>query len=78
VGFVTNKVAMGQVLSRILQFSVVSFIKSTLIYRLADKQQTQWWPQFRDIISPNRYEQDKTKKNMHVSLLDCDAVWTCG
>jgi hypothetical protein len=63
VGFVVDKVALGQVFLRVLWFSPVniSFRQgSILIYHLGEEQYVRWWPQFRDIVSPhrrgNRYE----------------------
>jgi hypothetical protein len=29
-----------------------------LIYHLGDEQYTRWWPQFRDIVSTLRYDDD--------------------
>jgi hypothetical protein len=57
IGFVMDKVALGQVYPRVLQFSPVRTIRSwlfILIYYLGDEQQAHWWPQFRDIGSPDQ------------------------
>jgi hypothetical protein len=32
---------------------------SILTYNLGDEQQAHWWPQFRDVVSPNRHEQEQ-------------------
>jgi hypothetical protein len=32
-----------------------------LIYHLGDEQYTHWWPQFRDVSSPSRYDQSIKK-----------------
>jgi len=63
VGFVVDKVALGQVFLRVLRFSPVSIIPpwfSILIYHLGDEQQ------FRDVVSPHRNLQ-----STNVSLKKC-------
>jgi hypothetical protein len=63
VGFVVDKMALGQVLFRVLQFFTIIIPPwlSKLIYNLRDEQQALLWPQFRDIVSPDR--QEKNMKN---------------
>jgi hypothetical protein len=59
VGFVVDKVALGQVFLRVLRFSPVNIIPprlSLLTYHLGDEQQTRWRPQFRDVVWPRRHE----------------------
>jgi hypothetical protein len=56
--FVVDKAALGQVYPRVLQFSPVRIIRSwlfILIHYLGDEQQALWWPQFRDIGSPDQH-----------------------
>jgi branched-subunit amino acid transport protein len=51
VGFVVDKVTLGQVFLQVLQFSPVNIIPpwlSIIIYHLGDEQ---WWMQFKDIVS---------------------------
>jgi hypothetical protein len=64
VGFVMDKAAQGEVSLRVLRVSPVSIIPpllSILIYHLWDEQQARWWPQFRDVVSPHRHEQQILK-----------------
>jgi hypothetical protein len=59
VGFVVNKVALGQVFLQILPFSHVNIIPpwlSMLIYHLGDEQYAPWWLQFRDIVSSHQQQ----------------------
>jgi hypothetical protein len=59
VGFVVGKVALGQVLLLVIRFSLISIIPpwlSKLTY-LRYEQEARWWPQFADIASSHRYEQ---------------------
>jgi hypothetical protein len=63
VGFVVDKVAMGQLSLSVLRLSPVTIIPpwlSILICHLRDEQKTRWWPQFRDTVSPRRHEQHIT------------------
>jgi hypothetical protein len=62
VGFVVDKVALGQVFSQVLWFSPVNIIPplvSILIYYLRDEQWALWWPQFKDIISSHRHKEQQ-------------------
>jgi hypothetical protein len=57
VGFVVDKVALGQIFLRVLRFFTVSIIRlwiSILVYDLGDEKQARWWSQFRDVVSPHR------------------------
>jgi hypothetical protein len=59
VRFVVDKMSMGQDFFRVLPFCPVNSIPpwlSILIYRLGDEQYALWWPQFWDVISPERRE----------------------
>jgi hypothetical protein len=54
VGFVVDKVALGQVSDRAFRFYPVNIIQpwlSILIYHLQDQQQARCRPPFRDIVS---------------------------
>jgi hypothetical protein len=54
VGFVPDKVALGQVFLRALRFSPVNIIPPSLsmrIYHLGDEQYERQWQQFRDVVS---------------------------
>jgi hypothetical protein len=56
VGFVIDKVALGQVFLEVPEFFPVSINLpwlTLLMYYLEDKQQAHWWPQLRDIVSPD-------------------------
>jgi hypothetical protein len=58
---VVGKIVLGQVLLRVVRYFPVNVIPlwhSTLTY-LGDEQQTRWWPQFRDIVSSHRHEQQQ-------------------
>jgi hypothetical protein len=60
VGFVVDKVALGQVFLRVLRFSPVIIIPpwlSILIYHLRDEQKANWRLLFRDIDSSHRHGQ---------------------
>jgi hypothetical protein len=55
IAFVVDKVALGQANFRVLLFFTLNIIPSwvsMLIYHLGDKEQSQWWPQLTDIVSP--------------------------
>jgi hypothetical protein len=55
VGFVAEKVAVGQVSLRFLRISPVSIISpcvSILMYHLGNEQHARWWPQFKDSLIP--------------------------
>jgi hypothetical protein len=57
MGYVVDKVALGQIFLRVLRFSPVSIIPpslSTLVYHLADEQYVRLWQQFRDAVSLHR------------------------
>jgi hypothetical protein len=57
MGFVVDKVALGQVFLRVIRFSPVNIIPPSLsmfIYYLGDEQYARWWPQFRDVVSPHQ------------------------
>jgi hypothetical protein len=34
-----------------------------------DEQQARWWPQFRDIVSPHRYDHDDDNLQLQVLLV---------
>jgi hypothetical protein len=59
VEFVVDKVALGHVFLRVLQFSLsISFHRgSPYSCHLGDEQQACQYPQFRDTVSPHRHEQ---------------------
>jgi hypothetical protein len=62
VGFVVDKVALGQASLRVLRFSPVNIIPpwlSILIYQLGDEQRSRWLSQIRDIVSLHRHEHNK-------------------
>jgi hypothetical protein len=57
VGFVVDKVTLGQVFLRVFRFFPVSIITpsfSVRIYRLVDEQYVHQWQRFRDVVSPRR------------------------
>jgi hypothetical protein len=49
VGFVVDKVALGQVFSQLFGFPVNIILPwlSMFIYYLGDEQEARWWPQFK-------------------------------
>jgi hypothetical protein len=54
VAFVVERVALGQVFLKVLQFYPINIIPPwlyILIYQLRDEQHPHWWPLFRDIVS---------------------------
>jgi hypothetical protein len=61
VGFVVEETGTGTRFSpNYSSISPVNIIPPWLpifIHNLGYEQQTRWWPQFRDIISPHRHEQ---------------------
>jgi hypothetical protein len=62
VGFVVEKVALGQVFLRVLLFSPVSIIPPWIfifIYHLRNEQQARWWLVFGDLVSPHPREQQQ-------------------
>jgi hypothetical protein len=53
LGFVVDKLAMGQVFLRVLWSYPVHIIPpwlSMLIYHLEDEQYARWWQLFRDVV----------------------------
>jgi hypothetical protein len=66
VGFVADKVALGQVSLRVIRGFPSNIIPprlSTLVYHLEDKHWVRWWLQFRDIVSLHPYEQQEVIYN---------------
>jgi hypothetical protein len=62
MGFVVQKVALGQAFLQVLWFSTASVIPPWLFiltYHLGDEQLARCWPQFRDVVSPHRHEQQQ-------------------
>jgi hypothetical protein len=61
VGFVVDKVALGQAFLRVFRFPLNNIPQcfSILIYHLGDEQLARWWPQFRDTVSPHWHEQQQ-------------------
>jgi hypothetical protein len=59
VGFVVDKVALGQVFLRVLRVSSVSIITPSLSnsYHLGNEQYVRCRQQLRDVVSPHRHEQ---------------------
>jgi hypothetical protein len=58
VTFVEDKVALGQVLLRALQFSR-QYCSSRTLHKhksSGDEQKARWWLQFRDMVSPHQHE----------------------
>jgi hypothetical protein len=74
VGFVVDKVALGQVFLRVFRFSPVSIIPpsfSVRIYHLVDEQYFRQWQRFRDVVSPRRSLQvyrRQLRVDRHVNL----------
>jgi hypothetical protein len=52
VGFVVNKMALGQILFKSLDLLSVSFHHDSILIYLGDEQQVHWWLQFRDSLTP--------------------------
>jgi hypothetical protein len=43
--------------------SLFGFLRgSIVIYHLGDEQQVRWWPQFTDIVSPDRHKQHEQSR----------------
>jgi hypothetical protein len=40
---------------------------SMLIYLLGDEQQTRWWSQFRDLVSPHRHEEQQRRYHIEMN-----------
>jgi hypothetical protein len=67
--------ALGQVLLRVLQFFTI--IIPPWLSNLRDEQQARLWPQFRDIVSPDRQEKhEKFIKEYKFILIECDSYGT--
>jgi hypothetical protein len=63
---VVDKVALLQVSSEIcFPVSIIPPLLSILTYNLRDERWVHLWPQFRDIISPHRQEQQQKLYNLH-------------
>jgi hypothetical protein len=59
VGFVVDKVALGQVFLQVLQFSPINIIPQWLIYSYITygmNNNACWSLQFGDVVSPHRHE----------------------
>jgi hypothetical protein len=72
VGFMVDKMALGQLCLRVLRFSPVSIILpwlSMLIYHFGDKRKAGWWPQFRDMVSPLQHEQQDSRNGSVIKVL---------
>jgi hypothetical protein len=57
VGFVVEKVALGQVFLRVLRFSPVNIIPPSLsnsYHHQGDEQYVRYWQQFRDVVLPHQ------------------------
>jgi hypothetical protein len=72
VGFVVDKVALGQVSVRVLRFPLsVSFHRGSSCVS-GGEQHASWWTQFRDIASPHPHEQRQVVLTMTLSV----GLWT--
>jgi hypothetical protein len=84
VGFVVNKVALGQVFLQVLWVSPVSVVPpwlSILIYHLGDEQWACWRLQFTGSLTPIDMNMKKLLNLMiksESSLLNRDIVWLRG
>jgi hypothetical protein len=64
VGFVVDKVALGQVFSEFFLVNTIPPWSLILMYHLGDEQQARWWLQFRDIVPVIiEYDVNKSKLN---------------
>jgi hypothetical protein len=65
VGFVVDKVALGQGFLWVILFSRTSIIIPpwlSHVYRLGNKQQARWWSRLRDIVSPSQHGREQERK----------------
>jgi hypothetical protein len=72
VGILVDKVAMGLISPRVLQFFPVTIIPPwlfILIHHTGDEQYARWWLQFKDVVSPHRHEQQRPRFNLHRPLV---------
>jgi hypothetical protein len=84
VRFVVDKVALVQVFSRGLRFpvSITPPSLSVLFYHMGDEHQARCWPQFRDMASPHRHEQQQQQQTatnrLDLWVVLCDGVRAFG
>jgi hypothetical protein len=72
VAFVLDKVTWHRFLSEFFGFPcqyhpIMPPWLSTIMYHLVNEQEPRWWPQFRDIVSHNRDEQEHCKNGKTIN-----------